>query len=458
MLIEIILNGKKENCRGYKIMYFLRLYFIISLIGYFILGNSALANLYEKKIVSDIVMPKYFFTDKVNESCKMKKDSNEFYSNSLFTEFDLSKKSNYSWLAKLKDYSWVKDHAKRSDSLDVFFHQLTDRMEYLYATLTNSIIDGTIDIQANKAIDLMVSWAEAEIIMDTTSVQQIKDMIKSGSFSSCYQGKGKEGAKCYWHAAQEAARYAGQFNISANLVKPYMNDKERELIENYLDSMYKKYIQPWYVTSGAGDKSIDHGFYQMGHGAISVLAYAHWKNDKKLAIYAFKTAMKHINALILEGGFINNNSFRGVRGYWYHGTALNNMLAMVALAEKYNFPVNDKIYNKLTDAVNFMDRDAKKYLTWLESLPRKKSFSNGKVYLKYNNKNIYVGNASWKHKNARNYMKSSAVFLDYLSETYTKGQINRERKEYKVFNYKRKKTGLGVSDQELGFNPTCIHR
>ena len=105
-----------------------------------------------------------------------------------------------------------------------------------------------------------------------------------------------------------------------------------------------------------------------------------------------------------------------------------------------------------------MDRDAKEYLTWLENLPRKKSFSNGKVYLKYNNNNIYVGNASWKHKNARNYMKSSAVFLDYLSETYTKGQINRERKEYKVFNYKRKKTGLGVSDQELGFNPTCIHR
>jgi len=83
----------------------------------------------------------------------------------------------------LKDYSWVKDHAKRCDSLDVFFHQLTDRMEYLFATLTNSIIDGTIDIQANKAIDLMVSWAGAEIIMDTTSVRQIKDMIKSGSFS-----------------------------------------------------------------------------------------------------------------------------------------------------------------------------------------------------------------------------------------------------------------------------------
>ena len=73
-------------------MYFLRLYFIISLIGYFILGNSALANLYEKKIVSDIVMPKYFFTDKVNESCKMKKVSSDFFSNSLYSDFDLRKK------------------------------------------------------------------------------------------------------------------------------------------------------------------------------------------------------------------------------------------------------------------------------------------------------------------------------------------------------------------------------
>ena len=62
MLIEIIQNGKKENCRGYKVMHFLKLYLIISLIGYFILGNSALANSYEKKIVSDFVMPKYFFT------------------------------------------------------------------------------------------------------------------------------------------------------------------------------------------------------------------------------------------------------------------------------------------------------------------------------------------------------------------------------------------------------------
>ena len=129
------------------------------------------------------------------------------------------------------------------------------------------------------------------------------------------------------------------------------------------------------------------------------------------------------------------------------------MLAMVALAEEYNYPVADEIYTKLTDAVNFMDRDAEEHLAWLESLP--KNNYTDKTYVKWKDKEIYVGNASWDHKNARNYMKNSAVFLDYLSETYTKGIINKERKEYKIFNYKRKKN---TNDQELGFNPTCITR
>lgn len=403
---------------------------------------------------ANITMPKYFFTDEVNKTCKMKKDnSNDFYSNSLMPKFDLADPTAYKWLSSLADYSWNEDHKKRSNSLDVYFHQLTDKMEFMTNTLTNSVIDGTMETQAPLAISLMMTWAEAEVIMDTTTVAEIKSAIKSGTFTKCYQGKGKENAKCLWHSAQEAARYAGQFAINANLVKPYMNYRQLTITENYLNAMYHKYIQPWYVTSGAGDTSIDRGFYQMGHGSISVLAYAHWKNNKKLAKYAFNSAFKHIDALVMEQGLINNNSFRGVRGYWYHGTALNNMLAMVALAEEYNYPVTDEIYTKLTDAVNFMDRDAEEHLAWLESLPRN-SWSS-KTYVKWNGKDIYVGNASWDHKNARNYMKNSAVFLDYLSETYTKGTINKERKEYKIFNYKRKDS---VSDQELGFNPTCITR
>ena len=41
---------------------------------------------------ANITMPKYFFTDEVNKTCKMKKDnSNDFYSNSLMPKFDGTK-------------------------------------------------------------------------------------------------------------------------------------------------------------------------------------------------------------------------------------------------------------------------------------------------------------------------------------------------------------------------------
>lgn len=402
-----------------------------------------------------ISMPKYFFTDQVNKTCEMKKPtSNSFYSSSLFADYDLTNPDEYKWLEDLKDYKWKADHLKRSNSLNVHFHSLTDRMEHINVALTNSIINGSIETQAKKAIELMVTYAENDVIMDSTTVKEIKNMKRNGTFTKCYKGKGNEKAVCHWHTAQEAARYAGQFTLNANLVKPYMNYKELTIVENYVNAMYKDYIKPWWDHSGAGGNINDPGFYQMGHGAISMLAYAHWKNDKKIAKKTFKSVFKQIDKKIWDQGFIDNNSFRGVRGYWYHGSALNNMLAMVALAEEWNYSVSDKTLNKLTDAVNWMNKDAQEYYTWLNNLEKYNEF-NGSKYLKYKNKKVYIGNASWKTNNARPYMKSSATFLDYLSETYTKGTINKESSEYKIFDYKRRNQ---VSDQELGFNPTCITR
>lgn len=402
----------------------------------------------------NISMPKYFFTDEVNKSCKMVKteDSNNFYSNSMYDNYDLTDPSVYKWLEGLLDYNWKQDHAKRSDSLTVYFKQLTDRMEFVNTALTNSIIDGTIETQANKAIDLIVTFAEADYIMDSTTVQEIQSMRANGTFTSCYNGVGKESASCHWHTAQEAARYSGQLAIIANLARPYMNYKELTITENYLNALYKDYIKPWYLSSGAGDTD-GRGYYQMGHGAISMLAYAHWKNNKNIAEYVFDTTFKYIDYAITDG-YINNNSFRGVRGYWYHSSAVNNMLGMVALAEEYNYPIDDKIYSKLTDAVEFLNRDSVEWLTTLEGLNKFTSFS-GKKSISYNGKDYYIGNASWKHKNARNYIHQEGVFLTEMVETYTKATLNKDSKEYKIYKYKSRNK---LNDQQLGFNPTCITR
>lgn len=403
---------------------------------------------------ANISMPKYFFTDEINKSCKIVKDENNFYSSSLYKDWDLTNPDTYKWLEDLQYYNWRKDHDNRSNSLDVHFRELTDRLEYVNTALTNSIIDGSIETQAPLAIDLIVTWAEADVIMDSTSVNEIEEMKEAGTFTSCYQGKGNEEAVCHWHTAQEAARYAGQIAIIANIARPYMNYRHLTITENYLNAMYKDYIKPWYLSSGSGDTD-GGGYYQMGHGAISMLAYAHWKNNKKIATYTFDSSFKFIDNVVFEDGFINNNSFRGVRGYWYHSLALNNMLGMVALAEEYNYPVQDEIYNKLTKAVQFLNRDAQEHLEWLEGIKKYTSISNGKLYTKYKGKEVYLGNASWKHENARNHIHQQGVFLDYMAETYTKASFNKDSKEYKIYKSKKRKQ---FNDQQLGFNPTCITR
>ena len=403
---------------------------------------------------ANIKMPKYFFTDAINKACKMKQPAPNFFDPPA-RELDLTIAANYNWLEDLKHYSWVKDHALTSNSLNVHFLELTDRTEFITTVLTNSIIDGSIETQANKAIDLILIWSKANVIMDSTSVEEILNMRKIGTYSKCYNGKGNEEAVCHWHTAQEAARYAGNIAIIANLAKPYMDNTELRHVELYLNAMYDKYILPWYNHSGSGNPKMYHGYYQMGHGAVSMLAYANWHNDKKIAEYTFKTTFQNIDYKIWdEEGFIDNNSFRGVRGYWYHSLALNNMLGMIALADQYNYPVENKTIGKLTSAVNFLNQDSKEYLHFLEGLDKYKN-KHGNLYTSYKGRELYIGNASWKHENARHHIHQEAKYLEYLTNTYTNASLPTDRLEYKIYKSKTKKE---LSDTMLGFNPTCITR
>ena len=126
---------------------------------------------------ANIKMPKYFFTEVINRTCKMKQPVPNFYDPPA-KELDLTIENNYTWLEDLKHYSWVEDHAVTSNSLNVHFLELTDRTEFITTVLTNSIIDGSIETQAKKAIDLILIWSKADVIMDSTSVEEILAMRK----------------------------------------------------------------------------------------------------------------------------------------------------------------------------------------------------------------------------------------------------------------------------------------
>lgn len=398
--------------------------------------------------------PKYFYTDEVNKVCKVKKDTG-FYSSSLNNDFDLTENEFlFDYLKLMETMSWTKHHDKTSDSLTVDHGMITSRMSKMQIIATEAIINDTLDLQAPKLIELMVGYAENEFIMDSTTEMEIKAMQKAGTYSRCYAGgKNDEKAVCHAHTAQEAARYAGQFIILAIQVQDYMNYKELTIVSDYIENMYNDYIEPWYVNSGAGNDEIYDGFYHMGHGAISKLAYAHWKNNPVMAENVFEDSFKFIDGLVFDDGYIANNSFRGTRGYWYHSLGLNNMLGMVALADQWNYPVSQEITDKLTKASDFLvNKDPEQWEDYLiESYKDKGKY----VTVKENNRKIYFGNVTWKKKNTRPYMHQNSYGLEVLINNYTNSTLEsiKDTPKYKIWNYKKDKKNTDIT---LGFNPLCM--
>ena len=405
----------------------------------------------------NISIPQYFFADSINQSCLM----SGYHEHLSFREkrsplfLDLTKEDNFQWMDKLKYYNWKGDHDKRSDSLDVYMEQLTNRMNFLNATLDNAIIQGRLDGQAKLAVKLLVAYAENNLMLDSTSIPEIKEMQKKGTFDRCYKGKGNTKAVCHWHTAQEASRFAGQITIAALKVQPFMDKASSEIIGNYLKSLYEKFSQPWQDNHGKRwKKQKQVGFYQMGYGSFSVLAYAAYTQDKQLAYKTFEETYNYIDKRLLEDGFIVNNSFRGVRGYWYHTLGLNNILGFVALAEEWNYPLSDDFKLRISKAVDQMGlgaRDINAYhAQWIDKF-------NTKTYrLKFAGRDIYVGNSSLDEKDARYHIHQHAPFIDYLSKRYTDADVsffNQEVTGVKTWNDKKRGS---YYDRMLGFNPKCI--
>ena len=405
----------------------------------------------------NISIPQYFFANSINQNCLMegKHEHLSFGGVRSPISLDLTKEENFQWMDKLKFYNWKGDHDKRSDSLNVYMEQLTNRMNFLNATLDNAIIQRELDVQAKLAIKLLVAYAENNLMLDSTSIPEINAMKKKGTFDRCYKGKGNTKAVCHWHTAQEASRFAGQITIAALKVRPFMDKASSGIITNYLKSLYEKFSQPWQDNHGKRwKKQSQVGFYQMGYGSFSVLAYAAYTQDKQLAHKTFEETYNYIDKRLLEDGFIVNNSFRGVRGFWYHTLGLNNILGFVALAREWNYPLNNDFTLRVSKAVDQMGlgaRDIHAYhAQWIDKF-------NTKTYrLKFPGRDIYVGNSSLDEKDARYHIHQQAPYIDYLSKRYSNADVSFFSQEVTgVRIWKYKKRGA-YYDRMLGFNPKCI--
>ena len=353
---------------------------------------------------NDLSFPKHFYTSNI-KACSFIGDES-FKSNP--TKIKIESLINLDWMNE-----WAKGNSR-----SVNHENLTTPMA-LFAVATHTGIGNKDKDEINLAKNTLTKMASANILLDTISRKEVKKKPR------CWKNGNPE-APCWYHAYEFARHAFTNYLIIAIYLKEYLTKEELKIVDTYIKKMHKKFIKPHQFSVD------DKGFYAMGNGGIPNLAYAHWANDKKLAAKEFNFRFKNIEKVFYEDGYINNNSFRGYRGLWYHSYGLNSALGYLYLAKLWGAEVPETIIKKVTKSAKVLNLGIKDY----------EKYTSRKYDGDQNNNN-------YKKKNARMHTHQDAIAIDTLMKLVTGVILENDP----IYLRKRKKKGI---DDTVGFNANCI--
>ena len=356
----------------------------------------------------DIKFPGKFYTNKI-ETCTAMPDTT--------FELDFYKKR----VEGLIGYDWHADHQANSNSLVVNHDNITVPIKVFLAATHNAIgknEKGNIEIAKKLLIDL----AKANTLYDSISIEGLKSKPK------CWANNDPN-SPCWYHEYEFARGVFSNYMIGALWLKSELTKDEFKIVNKYIKKMYKKFLKP------VEFKKQDAGIYQMANGGASTLVYASWINNKKLAAKEINFRFKELDKLIYDDGYINNNSFRGYRGQWYHSYGLNITLGYVYVAKLWGAKIPEKLQKKIINSAKVANLAI---MDW-------KKFKSREFKGKNRNK---ISDPS----NAIKHTHQMAIAVDKLMEVVTGIKLENDP----VYLQKRKMHLKDGIDDLIGFNPNCI--
>jgi hypothetical protein len=356
----------------------------------------------------DIKFPGKYYTNKI-ENCTAMPDST--------FELDFYKKR----VEGLIGYDWHADHQANSNSLVVNHDNITVPIKVFLAATHNAIgknEKGNIEIAKKLLVDL----AKANTLYDSISIEGLKSKPK------CWANNDPN-SPCWYHEYEFARGVFSNYMIGALWLKSELTKDEFKIVNKYIKKMYKKFLKP------VEFKKQDAGIYQMANGGASTLVYASWTNNKKLAAKEINFRFKEFNKLIYDDGYINNNSFRGYRGQWYHSYGLNITLGYIYVAKLWGAKIPEKLQKKIINSAKVANLAI---IDW-------KKFKSREFKGKNRNK---ISDPS----NAIKHTHQMAIAVDKLMEVVTGIKLENDP----VYLQKRKMHLKDGIDDLIGFNPNCI--
>ena len=406
MLLKLLLNSlfflsKKVYIaiNQIKINFILKKIFIFFI--FLLFSFSAQAKVKSK----DISFPKHFYVEQI-ETCPYFLGSDKF--SSEITKERIKSLLNLDWMSE-----WAKGNSRSVN------HENLSKPMKLFSIATHNAVGENNKESINEAKKIIVELAKKDFLFNTISRKELKEKPR------CWKDGNPE-APCWYHAYEFARDSFANLMIIALYFKEDLNEEEFKIVNKYVEKMYKKFIQPHQFIVD------DKGFYAMGNGGIPNLVYSNWTNDKKLAAKEFNFRFKNIEKVFYEDGYINNNSFRGYRGLWYHSYGLNSALGYLYLAKLWGAKIPETVMKKVTKAAEVLNLGIKDY----------EKFSSRK----YDGDQL---NNSYKKKNARMHTHQDALAIDTLMEMVVSVTLEDDRRYLEL----RKERGM---DALVGFNANCI--
>tara|TARA_B100001057_G_C22752946_1_gene912528 strand:+ start:130 stop:1371 length:1242 start_codon:yes stop_codon:yes gene_type:complete len=362
-------------------------------------------------ISSDIIFAKGFYTDEIKDCSYMGRET-------------FADQSTVDSIRKLIGYDWVKDFEENSTSLTVVHDGITEPMRSFSIATHNAVGEGNskkIQIAKEIAIEL----AKKETLFDTIGYKDLKKIKYK-----CWE---RPESPCWAHAHHFAADVFINYMIASIWLKDFFNEEEYKIIDVYISKMFKKFIGDKY-----SEKKLrrSRGIYQMANGGIGILAYSAWKEDTKLALEEISIRFAEFEKHFYEDGYINNNSFRGVRSQWYHSLGFNSTLGYIHIAKLWGVDIPESINSKLINAskvtnLAILDYDKFRSRPWKNPNP--------------NMTKNWVDDPS----KARIHTHQDAIGIDVLMESLTGIKLENDE----IYFNRRKQYGI---DETIGFNPHCL--
>ncbi len=321
------------------------LYFIIAITLSACAVQQQTTQASQPESTSPIKIPKNFYAEELGQ-CRMNGyKGSEIIVTSYRSEID-----------PIIGFDWQKHHTKYSTSMRVEHLPLSRPIAYLSSASHHAAYSKNEDeIQLSK--DYIFQIAKSNQFTNTISYDD-------ASRVQCYGGNNNTSAPCPIHAPQHLGINMTTYLISALWLKEYFSKEEMDVLNPYIKKIYFKYIYPRATNRD------DEAFTEMGNLGIGRLAYAAWNNDTKMAEDEFRMRFKQMDNAWEENGYIKGNSYRGVRGVFYHSMGVDIALGYIQLANAWGYKVPDKLMVKVkksAELINAYIDDPKNYYNYPDS-------------------------------------------------------------------------------------------